>query len=111
MIYHIMNKNTPVVDIETDKINKVINCKKYIPDGPGQIFWGEITTDRFFKFLKSRCFEDGRPDLKDILDYHGLESNNPYEWNKLTHGVVYEDFIWIKYDDEDITWEDVKIRG
>lgn len=111
MIYHIMDRDEPVIDIETDDKNKVIAFKKYRPDKPGQIFWGSnITTERFFNFLKSRCYEDCRADLPDILEYHGLESNNPYEWNRITHGVTYEDFIWIRYDNEKIEWKDVRIR-
>lgn len=36
---------------------------------------------------------------------------NEQNWLIKYPNVVYEDFIWIKYDDEDIRWEDVKIRG
>lgn len=112
MIYHIMNKDMQIIDIETDRLNRVISYHKYISDTPMQIFWGEVTTKRFYDFLKDRCYEDGRADLEDILRYHGLSSNNPYEWVRLTHGVTYEDFVWIKFDDDpkNIKWKDVNIR-
>ena len=101
----------PVIDIETNEKNRVIGYKKYIPDGRMQVMWGNnITTERLYNFLKSRCYEDNRADLQEILEYHGLTSNNPYEWCRLTHGVTYEDFTWIRYDDEQLEWKDVRIR-
>ena len=109
--YHIMTGDTPSIDITMDEKHKIISYKKHIPDKPGQVFWGDnINSVRVYEFLKSRCYEDGRADLKDILSYHGLDGNNPYEWCRLTHGVTYEDFYWIRYDDEDIEWKDVRIR-
>lgn len=111
MIYHFMALDEPVIDIEVDEKNRILGYKKHVLDCPKQPFWGDnITTERLYKFLKSRCYEDCRANLKEILDAHGLASNNAYEWNKLTHGVTYEDFFWIKYDDEDLKWEDVSIR-
>ena len=65
---------------------------------------------RVYDFLKSRCYEDERADLKEILDQAGLKSNNPWKWARITHGVTYEDFFWIKFDGEILTWEEVKIR-
>lgn len=111
MVYHIMHMNTPVIDIITNENNTSLTYTKFVPDSPKQPFWGEnITIARFYNFLKSRCYEDSRRDLPEILAYHGLKSNNPYEWVKISHGVTYEDFFWIKFDNECITWEDVKIR-
>ena len=45
-----------------------------------------------------------------ILAAHGLTENNPYEWCRKTHGVMYNDFWWIKFPGETIKWDDVKVR-
>jgi len=37
-----------------------------------------------------------------------MKSNDPWEWNRKTHGVTWEDFFWIKFDGESISWEDVR---
>lgn len=63
-----------------------------------------------YNFLESRCYEDGRADLPEILQQAGLSSNNPWEWCKISHGVTYEDFYWIKRPEEKISWKDVKVR-
>lgn len=115
-IYNIMFKDILVAVVKTNEKNIVEKIEKYVEDGPIQPFWGSmnqssaILTSRFFAFLKDRCYEDGRANLKEILDSANLESNNPYEWIKISHGVTYEDFFWIKFENENITWKDVKIR-
>lgn len=115
-IYNIMFKDILVATVKTNEKNIVEKIEKYVEDGPIQPFWGStnqspaMLTSRFFTFLKDRCYEDGRANLKEILDSVNLESNNPYEWVKISHGVTYEDFFWIKFENENITWKDVKIR-
>ena len=63
-----------------------------------------------YDFLKSRCYEDGRSDLKEILAAAGMQHNDPWQWVKLTHGATYDDFWWVKFPGETITWKDVKLR-
>ncbi len=47
---------------------------------------------------------------KEILDSMGLKEYNVYAILRNTHGVDTDDFIWFKYDGEDITWDDVRVR-
>lgn len=39
-----------------------------------------------------------------------MENNNPWEWVRISHGVMFDDFLWIRFPGENLTWEDVKIR-
>lgn len=41
----------------------------------------------------------------------GIKGYNVYDMLRVTHGVDWDDFIWFKFDGEDITWDDVKVRG
>lgn len=52
-----------------------------------------------------------RHQLEEYLKDLGLVEYNPYEIVKITHGVMWEDFIWFKFPNENITCEDIKIRG
>lgn len=63
-----------------------------------------------YLFLKSRCYEDGRGDLEEILKAVGLRSNNPWEWCRITHGLSYGDNYWIRLKGEDLKWEDIKLH-
>jgi len=106
-----MHMNEPVTDIHISDDKKMVEIIKLIPDSIRQPFSGtKLDLERVYNFLKDRCYEDGRADIKEILAQAGLESNNPWEWMKITHGVTYEDLFWIRFPDENLTWEDVKLR-
>ena len=76
-----------------------------------QPFSGNIlTVNRFYRFIKSRCYEDNRADLKEILKLSHLTSNNPYDFIQISHGVTYSDDFWIRFENEKLSWKDVKIR-
>lgn len=109
--FTVYSKNRKVADVSIkDKIPVV---KQYTDDPLVQVFpRGEETTiEDIFFFLKSRCYEDGRADLKEILQAAGMTSNDPWEWCRKTHGVTYDDFYWLRFPaDGDLTWEEVKIR-
>ncbi|MBQ6735171.1 MAG: helix-turn-helix transcriptional regulator [Lachnospiraceae bacterium] len=110
-VYHVMHLDDVVADVTLSADKKNIRIEKYEPDGIRQPFSGtNLTLERFYRFLKSRCYEDGRADLDRILKKACLSDNNPYQWVALTHGVTYDDFFWIKTDQETLTWDEVRIR-
>ena len=88
-IFHIMCRDKLVADVVTAHNNLVISIRKYVEDSPIQPFWG---------------------DMEKSSRQAKMTSNNPYEWVRVSHGVTYEDYFWIRFDDEEITWDDVKIR-
>lgn len=89
----------------------VVTIQRYTDNPLKQVFPRKHTTImEVYNFMKSRCYEDGRADLKQILAQAGMESNNPWEWCKLTHGVTFEDFYWIRYEGEDISWDDLAMH-
>lgn len=109
--FTVMHKNTPVAQISVSDDHKNVKVDKLVPDSIIQPFGGnDLSLHRVYCFLKSRCYEDGRSDLKKILKQADLNSNDPWEWNKVTHGITWEDQIWIKFEGEDLHWEDVRWR-
>ncbi len=109
--FTVMYQNKAVAQVWISDDHKDVKVNKLVPDSIIQPFGGsDLSLNRIYCFLKSRCYEDGRSDLKDILKQANLSSNNPWEWNKITHGVMWEDQIWIKYEGENLCWEDVRWR-
>ena len=103
-------KDELVSDVHIDTEKNETSIKRYVL-GPKQPFMCDRQDIYYiYDFLESRCFENGRPDLPKILAAHGLTENNPYEWCRKTHGVMYNDFWWIKFPVETIKWDDVKVR-
>ena len=107
--FTVLYKDIAVAYVCVSENHKNVTIEKLIPDGIMQPFGGsKLDLERVYNFLKSRCYEDERDDLKEILQKQGMTSNNPWEWNKKTHGVTWEDFFWIRFDGEGLNWEDVK---
>lgn len=104
-----MYKNEKVADVVIQ--DKKVSIKKYTEVYYKQPFLSSKENIFYvYDFLKSRCYEDGRADLNEILAQAGLTCNSPWHWIRITHGVTYDDFWWIKFPGEKISWEDVKIR-
>lgn len=112
-MYHftVMFENTPVADVCVSDDRKEVWIDKLIPDSIMQPFGGnDVSLERVYGFLKSRCYEDGRADLKEILAQAHLEANDPWKWNRVTHGVMWEDQFWLLFEGEELCWEDVRWR-
>ena len=111
MEFTVMHKDEPVAIVRLSEDKKKVEIQKLIPDCIRQPFCGnKLDLERVYNSLKDRCYEDGRSDLKEILNQAGLTYNNPWKWMKITHGVTYEDLFWIRFPGETITWKDVKVR-
>lgn len=99
-----------VADVKMDTDKNKSSIKRYVM-GPKQPFMCDRQDIPYiYDFLLSRCYENGRADLQEILAAHGLTDNDPYAWNRITHGANYSDFWWIRFSSEKFTWKDVKIR-
>ena len=59
--------------------------------------------------LKMR-WDPGRPDIRELLAACGLTKYVPLDIVRKTHGVSYNDFLWIKFPGEDLRAEDVLVR-
>lgn len=59
-------------------------------------------------FLAWRCFPETRWNKKELLRLGGLSFYDPYQIVQKTHGVMVDDCYWIRFDGENLTWEDVK---
>ncbi|MDY3909887.1 MAG: hypothetical protein SOZ48_09190 [Eubacterium sp.] len=106
--FDIMFQDIKIAEIRFKNNN--LSIKKCF-DGTWQFFHGDNENiQTIYYFLESRCYENGRADLPNILQQAGIDSNNPWEWCKVSHGVTWEDFYWIRLPGENITWKDVKIR-
>ena len=113
--FSVLWKNELVADVsisEDETGFKTLNyIRRYTEDVGKQPFGGiRLDLARVYEFLEGRWFERARPDVQEQLEYLGLSEYNPWEIVKKTHGVMFEDFIWVRFEGEALTWEDVKIR-
>ena len=64
------------------------------------------------EFFEDRCFPKERVNCKDILRRLDLDCYEPELICRKTHGMQFDDFLWIKFDndDENLCWDDIKLR-
>ena len=73
-----------------------------------QIFYkDEISRFEFGEILRRRCWDEHRPDIKEILKMIGLDEFNPYKICMITHGKMVQDKTWFKFEGETICYADL----
>ncbi len=100
---------TAVVNI---KNNDVI-IKKFTDNLMKQFFlaFEKIDIAKLSELLETRCWERGRANINELLNKIGLDEYDPIEIVKRTFGVSYNDSIWFKFGDNNITWKKLCPKG
>ena len=88
---------------------KTVHIDRFVLHPVKQIFCkDDITRFEFGEILKSRCWDESRPDMNDLLSLIGLNEFNPYEICKKTHGKMVQDDTWFKFEGETLTYKMLK---
>lgn len=100
-------ENERVADV-TILENKAV-IKRFSKNPAKQIFaQDEIPLFELWEILSWRCWAKNRENIEKYLFKLGLTEFQPYKICRKTHGVMYQDKIWFKYEGETLSWEDVK---
>lgn len=70
----------------------------------------KMTRYQLNQVLELRCWDRGRADIQELLGNIGLTEYNPQEIVRRTHGVSYNDYIWIRFFGDKLTSKDVLVR-
>ena len=92
----------------------------YNPSGKKNVFCPYITKEAINysvsiqdldKFLELRCVPRTRVDIDWLLKHrYNMKYYSALGICRKTHGVMYSDFIWLRFDDERISFNDIRIR-
>lgn len=98
---------------EVDITNNKVTIKKYTSNPVKQFFLAFDSMDivGFSELLEARCWERERVDISQILEKLGINEYDPIEIVKRTFGVSYNDSIWFKFDESNITWKKLCPKG
>ncbi|MFF2092707.1 hypothetical protein [Paenibacillus sp. NPDC058174] len=61
-------------------------------------------------YFESRCLPRTRHHIDKVLQSLGLSDYVPADIVKKTHGVLYDDYVWIRFAGEELTCADVHPR-
>lgn len=71
----------------------------------------EASYEDLENFYEDRCFPRERENAKDLLHGLGLDYYEPEAICRKTHGMQFDDFMWLQFSDEpQVKYKDIKIR-
>lgn len=73
--------------------------------------WSDkVSLNDIHDFFDSRVFPETRVNAKQLLNDVGLTSYNSRTLVEITHGIMDDDFFWIRFPEErdTLTWEKVR---
>lgn len=69
----------------------------------------KLSANDVFDFLEGRCFPRTRANCKELLAMIDLETYSPLDICRVTHGIMSDDYFWVRFGDEpELTWDDIK---
>lgn len=77
---------------------------------PKSLYPDRITYENFDKFLRSRLPDPTRADIDDILRAYGIREFQPVAMCKKSHGRNMTDFLWLRFNNEKLTYNDIRLR-
>ncbi|MGN1138700.1 MAG: helix-turn-helix domain-containing protein [Ruminococcus sp.] len=93
--------------------NNQVFIKRFTDNPIKQFFlaFDKIDIPKLSELLETRCWEKGRCDIYELLNKIGLDHYDPIEIVKRTFGVSYNDCIWFKFGNNNITWSKICPKG
>lgn len=112
--FYYMDKNEIMTVVEYDYGKDIVKIKNFTNDILSRAFGIEEnpTIKDLEKLFERRCFPRERRDANELLKGLGVPFYNPYMIVLKTHGRMWDDYFWIKFEGEDLDYErDIKLRG
>lgn len=107
--FQVMNKNNVAADVSVR--NNRVYIKHYDPVKFHCLFpWEETDVFSMLEILEGRCFPRNRANIDELLSAMGLKEYQVMDIIKKTHGLKWDDYTWIRFEGENLTYEDIKIR-
>lgn len=112
LAFTIMDKDEPCMKVAVDESEqvRVYDIQKDVIYLPGFLYEPGMDMEMLSHFFESRSVPRTRVNIDDLLEKNGLPFYHPLSIVKITHGVLTDDFIWLKFEGEDLTYDDIKIR-
>ena len=82
--------------------NKVVDCAFGVRRSP-------VRMKELDELVKERCFPESRDNCKELLKDYDIDFYDPYAIVKKTHGIMFDDTYWIKFEDDgDLTYKEAR---
>ena len=115
-LVHVFNREELICIVHVDYSEQSIYIENLIPLDSPEWFclpFGrntQPTWQDYNYYLSTRCFPSDRTNKKELLKSWGLDEYDPDKIVRKTHGVMNDDFVWLRFEDENITFDKVRMR-
>ncbi len=83
--------------------------ERYTTNPAKQLFYADrISLFELGEILTTRCWEENRSDIDELLHLIGLHTYDPYAIVRRTHGLMAQDPIWFRFEGERLTYREVR---
>lgn len=105
LVFDWMNINEVVAHVEVNCETKEVSCIELSEEIPLR-FLDERpkTVESVLSKMRSRCFEESRPDKKELLESLGLTQYSPLDIVRKTHGHTNRDDLWFRFEGENLEY-------
>ncbi len=93
-----------------DYTKQTVEVENYTDDIISQAFGRRnISIESIDEFFRERVFPETRVNCKELLGKFGFRNFDAEAIARRTHGILVNDLYWLRFDDEEFGWEDVKM--
>lgn len=68
----------------------------------------KVIIETIDEFFRERVFPETRVDCKKLLAQFGFKNYDAESIARKTHGILFSDIFWLRFDDECLNWDDIK---
>lgn len=110
--FTIMHMDSPVLHISVGPDLKATSTVlgKPVLNVPPTLYPDQVSMRNIEKWLESRVPDKHREDIDHILERYGLPDFMPLQMCMKSHGRNMTDFVWVKFDGEELTFNDIRLR-
>lgn len=109
--FEVFDKDTLLAKVSVDFDSQQVSLQQFSNNPVDRPFlYDSATVEDVLNFLEFRCFPRTRFNCQELLSDLGLTHYNPLEIVRRTHGLQLEDFVWVKFEGEDLTYDTIKLR-
>ena len=105
--FTLMWRDEPAADLKLSGSDIIL--ERYTTNPAKQLFYADrISLFELGEILTTRCWEENRSDIDELLHLIGLHTYDPYAIVSRTHGLMAQDPIWFRFEGEKLTYKEVR---
>ena len=109
--FDVMFKDDLCVEVTVDRVNKELTLKNHTKIGFYNPFkMPNPKMSDVIDYIENRCFPETRANAEYLLKELGLKCYDPIDITRVTRGLMMDDHFWIRYEGDDVKYEDIRVR-